>query len=230
VIRDWDVRPDLDMVLRAQGADPEGVRRRRPAAVAIAERVVAEGMLLLEPVVVSATFPVREFRHARVWLEPEGHLAGPLVAQHLHAARSVVVAVRSIGAAVEEAASAYFADDPALSVALDAFRSAAVDLVATAMCARVDGQADAEGLQDHRAAEPGPGGLAGRERPAPDLHSDGRTLRGYHRDRRVHDAAEEVDLTRDRPRTDVDHAGESCNYCSMAETCRYRREHISHLG
>jgi hypothetical protein len=29
---------------------------------------------------------------------------------------------------------------------------------------------------------------------------------------------------------DVEHAGESCDYCSMAETCRYREEHISHHG
>jgi len=28
----------------------------------------------------------------------------------------------------------------------------------------------------------------------------------------------------------VAHAGESCDYCSMAATCRYREEHISHHG
>jgi hypothetical protein len=29
---------------------------------------------------------------------------------------------------------------------------------------------------------------------------------------------------------DVEHSGESCDYCSMAATCRYREEHISHHG
>jgi hypothetical protein len=29
---------------------------------------------------------------------------------------------------------------------------------------------------------------------------------------------------------DVEHAGESCDYCSRAATCRYREEHISHHG
>jgi len=29
---------------------------------------------------------------------------------------------------------------------------------------------------------------------------------------------------------EVEHAGESCDYCSMAATCRYRQEHISHHG
>jgi len=30
--------------------------------------------------------------------------------------------------------------------------------------------------------------------------------------------------------TDVEHVGESCDYCSMAATCRFREEHISHHG
>jgi hypothetical protein len=29
---------------------------------------------------------------------------------------------------------------------------------------------------------------------------------------------------------EVEHAGESCDYCSMAATCRYRQEHISYHG
>jgi hypothetical protein len=28
---------------------------------------------------------------------------------------------------------------------------------------------------------------------------------------------------------DVEHAGETCDYCGMAATCRYRKEHTSHL-
>ena len=29
---------------------------------------------------------------------------------------------------------------------------------------------------------------------------------------------------------DVEHTGETCDYCSMAATCRYRQEHVSHHG
>jgi hypothetical protein len=29
---------------------------------------------------------------------------------------------------------------------------------------------------------------------------------------------------------EVEHAGETCDYCSLAETCRYRKEHLSHLA
>ena len=98
------------MVLRALGADPAVVRGRRSSALAIAEQAVTSGMGLLQSVVVSASFPVREFRHEQVRLEQGGYLSGPLVAEHLHAARCVVVAVCSIGPGVEEAPSKCFAE------------------------------------------------------------------------------------------------------------------------
>jgi hypothetical protein len=110
VTRDFDLCPDVDMVLRALGADPAVVRGRRSSALAIAEQAVTSGMGLLQSVVVSASFPVREFRHERVRLEQGGYLSGPLVAEHLHAAPCVVVAVCSIGPGVEEAASKCFAE------------------------------------------------------------------------------------------------------------------------
>jgi hypothetical protein len=191
---------------------------------------VAEGMRLMEPVVVTATLPVREFRHERVWLEPEGHFSGPLVAEHLHAARSVVVAVCSIGPAVEDAASDYFAEDPALSVALDAFGSAAVDLVASTMCTRVDEQAEADGVRTTVPLSPGLVGwpVANGQRQIfalVDGASAGVSLTDGFMMRPKKSTSMVIGLG-----PDVDHAGESCDYCSMAETCRYRQEHTSHHG
>jgi hypothetical protein len=229
VIRDFDLHPDADMVLRALGADPEVVRRRRSSALDIAEQAVARGMGLLAPVVVSASFPVEELRHERLRLE-HGHLSGPLIAEHLHAARSVVVTVCTIGPALEDAASECFSEDPAMSLALDAFGSAAVDLLGTAMCQRVDEQADAEGLRTTVPLSPGLVGwpVANGQRQIFEL---------------VDAASAGVRLTEGYmmvPKKstsmvigigpDVEHAGESCDYCSMAATCRYREEPISHHG
>jgi hypothetical protein len=170
---------------------------------------------------------VREFRHERVLLEPNGQLSGPLVAEHLHAAKSVVAAVCSIGPELEQAVSRCFAEDPALSMALDAFGSAAVDLVASAMCARVDAEADAQGVRTTIPLSPG---LVGW--PVASGQSQIFAL--------VDGASAGVSLTKGfmmLPRKstsmvigigpEVDHAGESCDYCSMAETCRYRQEHLS---
>jgi hypothetical protein len=229
VIRDFDLRPDADMVLRALGADPEVVRRRRSSALDIAEQAVAKGMGLLAPVVVSASFPVEEFRHERLRLE-HGHLSGPLIAEHLHAARSVVVAVCSIGPGLEDAASECFSEDPAMSLALDAFGSAAVDLLGTAMCQRVDEQADAEGLRTTVPLSPGLVGwsVANGQRQIfelVDVASAGiRLTEGY---MMVPKKSTSMVIGIG---PDVEHAGESCDYCSMAATCRYREEHISHHG
>ncbi len=217
-------------MLRSLGADPAVVRRRRSSALGVAEQAVAEGTPLLAPVVVSKSFVVTEFRHERLVLGDAGHLSGPLIAEHLHAARSVVVALCSIGPALEEAASSWFAEDPALSVALDGFGSAAVDLLATAMCERVDSSAEAEGLGTTIPLSPGllgwPVAIGQRQIFALlDTASAGvRLTEGY-----MMIPKKSTSLVIGVG-TDVEHVGESCDYCSMAATCRFREEHISHHG
>ena len=216
------------MVLRAEGADPEVVHRRNPAVVSVAEQAVAAGKQLLRPVVVFETLVVREFRHEQLWLEPSGHLIGALIAEHLHAAESVFVAICSIGSILEEAASGCFGQDPAMSVALDAFGSAAVDLVASAMCERVDRQAMADGLRTTLPLSPGLVGwpVASGQRQIFELvdgPSAGVSLNSGFMMVPKKSTSMVIGLG-----VDVDHSGESCDYCSMAATCRFRREHLSH--
>jgi hypothetical protein len=217
-------------VLRSLGADPDLVRRRRSSALAIAEQAVVVGTPLLQPVVASASFAVTEFRHERLKLGEAGHLSGPLVAEHLHAAQSVVVAVCSIGPALEEAASECFSADPALGVALDALGSAAVDLLGTTMCRRVDAAAEAEGLRTSVPLSPGLLGwpvAAGQRQifalsgtaPAGVFLTEGSMM--------VPKKSTSIVIGIG---TDVERAGESCDYCSMAATCRFREEHLFHHG
>jgi hypothetical protein len=148
----------------------------------------------------------------------------------MHAARSVVVSVCSIGPALEDAASECFSEDPAMSLALDAFGSAAVDLLGTAMCQRVDEQAEAEGLRTTVPLSPGLVGwpVANGQRQIfelVDAASAGiRLTEGY---MMVPKKSTSMVIGIG---PDVEHAGEPCDYCSMAATCRYREEHISHHG
>lgn len=230
LLADWQLCPDVDLVLRAQGADPVRVRARRSGAVGIAEQAVTAGQELLQPAVVFDTFAVGELRHEQLRLVGGGQLTGPLVAEHLHGAQSVVAAVCTIGPALEAAASGCFAEDPAFSVALDAFGSAAVELLASAMCQRLDDQASAEGLKTTIALTPG---LVGWP-----LASGQRQVFGL-----VDAASVGVSLTEGYMMTphkstsmvvgsgaDVERTGETCDYCSMATTCRYREEHVSRHG
>jgi hypothetical protein len=215
------------MVLRAQGADPLQVRARRSRAVDIAEQAIAQGGKLLQPAVALATVRVEELRHEQLRLVGGGVLAGPLVAQHLYGAKTVVAAVCTIGPALEEAASGYFADDPAFSVALDAFGSAAVDLLAQAVCERVDDEAVAEGLKTTIAITPGLVGwpLAAGQRQLfalVDAASAGVSLTaGY---MMVPHKSTSLVIGSG---TDVERTGETCDFCSMALTCRHRQERAS---
>ncbi len=193
----------------------------------IAEQAVAEGTALLRPAVVFGTFDVAEFRHEQICLVGGGVLSGPLVAEHFRGAQSVVAAVCTLGADLEAAASKYFAEDPALSVALDAFGSAAVELLASALCQRLDDQATAEGLKTTIALTPG---LVGWP-----LARGQRQIFGL-----VDGASAGVSLTEGYMMTphkstsmaiasgpDVERTGETCDYCSMASTCRHRLERAS---
>jgi len=228
VLRNWELSIDVDRVLRAQGADPEVVRARQSAALGIAEEAISLGSGLLEPAVSSATFVVTEFRHQQLSLVGGGHLAGPLIAEHFPAAKSVVVALCTIGPALEAAVAGCFAEDPAMSVALDAVGSAAVDLLATAVCQQVDEQAEADGLRTTIPLSPGLVGwpLANGQRQLFALLDAGS----------VGVSLTESSLMMPQKSTslaigigpDVEHAGEACDYCSMAATCRYRQDHIAH--
>ena len=92
VLRDWELARDVDKVLWRQGADPVRVRARRPKLAEIAEEAIAEGRLLLAPVVLYRRISIAGLRHERLLLEG-GSLAGPLIADRLAAASEVIVAV-----------------------------------------------------------------------------------------------------------------------------------------
>lgn len=146
---------DLDDVLRGQGADPAALRRRNPLLVQTAERALAEGRSLIRPAAVHRELAVRGVRHERLELEGGGFLAGSLLAQHLAAAERVVVAVCTIGEALEARVAALMASDPLYALALDGFGSAAVEALANALCRRFSAQAEAAGEKTSLPLSPG---------------------------------------------------------------------------
>ncbi len=230
VLRDWELRPDLDMVLRAQGAEPQVLHERRSPAVAIAERAIREGLPLLQPAVVTASFAVEGLGHERLQLEGGGYLAGPLIKEHLYRARSVVVAVCTIGPALEAAASDSFTRDPAVGVALDALGSVAVDMLAAALCQWEGDQAVAEGLQTTMPLSPGLKGwpVATGQRQLfelLDVSAAGVTLNKSYMMVPQKSASLVIGVG-----PDVDSSPEPCDYCSMAATCRYRQRRVPHHG
>ncbi len=134
VRRDWDLVLDADMVLRGQGADPAVVRGRSQALVAIAEQALAEARPLLAPAVLYRIVEVEGLRHERLTLAGGARLNGSLVAEHLGAAQHVAVALCTVGAALEDRASAVMEEDPSLGLALDGCGSSAAEALANSAC------------------------------------------------------------------------------------------------
>jgi hypothetical protein len=228
VVRDWVLQLDVDAVLRAEGAEPDRLRARSAASVAVAAAALEVGLPLLAPVVAYRQLTVVGFRHQRVLLEGHGVLRGPLIAEHLHAARAVAVLVCTIGSALERQASSTFAGDPALGLALDSLGSAAVGALTGEACRWVDRQASEHGWQSTVPLSPGligwpvdPGqrevfGLVDAGAAGVTL-SDGLMMRPHKSNSVV------IGLG-----PDVRHAGEPCDYCSVKDTCRYRGQQSHH--
>jgi hypothetical protein len=210
------------MVLRALGTDPERARKR-PSVIEVARQAVVAADGLLQPAVVAASYAVEGLSHERLQLEGGRYLAGPLVAGQLHRAEHVVVAVCTVGPALEAAASECSSRDLALSAALDALGTAAVDLLVAALCQRAGDQAKAAGLLTTTPFSPGMVGwpLAAGQRQLfslLDAASVGVSLTKGFMMLPQKSASLVVGVG-----GELGQPGEPCDHCAVAATCRYRQ-------
>ena len=222
VLRDWELALDADKVLWGQGADPALVRARRPKLAEIAEAAIAEGRPLLAPVVLYRRIPVVGLRHERLLLEG-GSLVGPLIADRLAAASEVVVAVCTVGDGLAQTISERFQTDPVRALALEGVAGAAAEALAEAVCRRFDAQALAEGLRTSIPLNPGMVGWPLEEGQTQvfsllDASEIGVALDpGTCLMRPLKSLSLVIGLGRE-----LDAAGQTCDFCSMRETCRYK--------
>lgn len=221
LLRDWVLHLDADMILRGQGADPATVRSRRPKLLDIAERALAEGLPLIEPVVARRRMRVAGLRHERIDTEG-GALTGPLIAGHLAPAAEVAVLVCTIGAQLEWLSSELLAEDASLGLALDGLGTMAAEALGTAACKRLEDEAAAAGLYCGIPLSPGMVGWP-VEQGQPEIFA------------LVDAAAAGVTLTSGYvmvPRKSLSmvvgigpepfSAARTCDYCQMRATCRYQ--------
>jgi hypothetical protein len=222
VLRDWELALDADKVLWGQGADPARVRARRPKLAEIAEAAIAEGRPLLSPVVLYRRFPVVGLRHKRLFLDG-GSLFGSLIASHLAAASEVIVAVCTVGDGVAGVVSEKFQTDPVRALALEGLAGAAAEALAEAVCRRFDALALAEGLQTSIPLNPGMIGWPLEEGQAQifnliDAAEIGVALDpGTYLMRPLKSLSLVIGLGHD-----LNPTGQTCDFCSMRETCRYK--------
>ena len=154
-LTDFQLDPSVDDILRGQGGDPLTIRNRKPALTQAAERARRDGLRLLHPIAQTHEAIVNAHRHERILLEGGGILTGPLVTRHLAVAQRVIAVVCTIGPEIEEAVSHFIGEDPLHALALDGLGNAAVESLAQQVCAGIENQILADGLQSSTPLSPG---------------------------------------------------------------------------
>jgi hypothetical protein len=137
----WQLDIGADMILRGQGADPAVVRQRRPRLVETAEQALAEGMRWVQPAVVYRILNVESLRHETLTLQGGGKLKSGLIAEHLAQADQVAMIVCTLGDGLEKRISTLMQSDSVLGFALDGFGTVAMEVLGSAICAKLEAEA-----------------------------------------------------------------------------------------
>lgn len=214
---------DVDVVLRAQGADPDVIRARRPALVQAAEDALSDARPLLAPRVLYETYAVADVRHKAITLAGGAKLRGTFLAEHLAPSREVVVAVCTVGKAIEDHISHLFGVDPVMALAVDGVGVAAVEALSVNTARFFEEQAAARGWSVTVPLSPGMEGWTVEEGQPQlfDLVDAGRigvSLTEHCLMRPSKSLSLVVGLG-----PDVTSKGTPCDYCAVQATCRYRR-------
>ena len=222
VLDKWDLRLDVDAVLRGQGADPSAIHRRSPRLVESAERALEEGSSLLQPRVLARRLLVEDQHHERLKFEGDGRLSGGLLTKHMGGAQEVVIILCTVGEALERRAVEVSREDNVYGLALDGVGSAGVEALANAACALFEKEASEADCQVTIPLSPGMVGWP-VEQGQPQIFD------------LLDAAAIGVRLTESMmmvPRKSLTFVlgmgkeliagGRTCDYCSLKETCRYQ--------
>lgn len=124
---DWSLPLTVDQVIWSQGADPAVMRRRRPKILRIAEDAVAEEDALIHPALLYRRMKVINFYHDSLELEDGNEVKGEVIGKYLAGADEIIVAVFTIGDALDDRMTEVMTDCLPCALALDAMGTAAVD-------------------------------------------------------------------------------------------------------
>jgi len=155
VVKDFELHLDLDHVLRCEGGDPNRLRQRKPI-VDITLEMMAEGQPLLDPTFIFERFAVEGIKHHRLILDSGHSLRSELAASLLAPAQEVVLAICTIGPALEAKIYEYLAQQEGMrALALDAVGTAAIEMLGQQACYRLEKEAQAAGLRASLPISPG---------------------------------------------------------------------------
>ena len=221
-----DLDLSVDWILQGQGADPAGLRARRPQLVKVAERALQEGMTVLQPRCALLLLEVDSLAHDRLNLRPQGYLSGQAVGQHLAGARQAALMVYSVGEQIEQRIQQTFSTDPPFSLALDGLANAAMDALGNRLYELLQREAEHNGWQLSIFLSPGMVGWSMEQGQAQIFRLLQASLIGV----QVNSAW----LMIPRKSTSavvglgpglVPAQGPPCEYCAINDTCRFKGRH-----
>lgn len=228
-LTDIEINIGVDQVLRAQEADPETIRKRKPRLIDVTEKALKLGLPLLESKVLYEKRKTKSIKHETLQFENGDSLSGSLIAQHLAPAEEIFIILCTVGLSLEEQSVKMVKTDPVVGLALEGVGSAGVEALANAVCYHFEKLAEEKGWHTTIPLSPGMTGWP-VEKGQPAIFS---LLN-----------AEEIGVTLTPsylmlPRKSLSmvigvgeniHAeGTTCDYCSMKETCRYQEHYVPSL-
>jgi len=151
----WDAGLDAAAVLGGEGVDASSGSGRIPLLLEAATEVLGEGVPLLAPAAMVRAVDVVRHEGSDVLLAEGRRIQSPFVSVRMAGARQVVLAVCTIGRAIESRASELVRVDPVIGLAWDGLGTAAVDLLARAVCREVTDDAHRRGERATCAVHPG---------------------------------------------------------------------------
>ena len=212
----------VDDVLRAQGADPEIIRARRPAILAATQQAITLGLQIAQPMGWTKKLVVLSARHNRFNLDDGQGLTGELVMDQLAGSTAVVFAIGTLGMALEHQITASIQEDTVFGFTLDTVGSVLAEILAH----KLEDQIRAQVMVNHQTASlaisPGLVGWPideGQPQIFKDLQPDPDLVH-------LSPSAQMI------PRKSIsfvigigcpEGSGSPCDYCNMSQTCRSRK-------
>jgi hypothetical protein len=231
ILDKWDLQLTTDHVLRAQGADPQVIRSRRPNLVLATQEALIRAEPLLKPLVLYEKYRVKAFIHECLELVPHNsdggkhQLSSPLIAQNLARAQEVIVVLCTIGSDLDNFTSSLFKVDPLIAIAVDAVGSSAVEMLAIQACNYFEMQVFDIGMKATVPLNPGMIGWP-VEIGQPQIFSllDSELINVSITDSCMMVPNKSLSLVIGIGE-DVSTNGSSCDYCSLNGICRYQNHY-----
>jgi hypothetical protein len=215
---------DLDLLWRFEGVASEG-RQPSRASKRMAARLLPEALNLARPTAYYQEFAVRTAQKKRLELEGGACFSGGLVAHLLGGAQEMIVLVCTLGGALENRASQYFAEGyPARGYLLDGLGTVALGMLAERARREIEISAQARGLQASTPISPGHADwVLAEQRVLFDL-LPGRETGVSLTDSYLMTPRKSLSMVMGLgPQMITHEEGTQCQYCSLQKTCTYCR-------